>query len=88
VDRHWRQLAGAAAVSTLLGVGAELGAGTSDSQLVQALRFGVAGSLNQAGGQLVGKSLEVRPTVTIAPGSPVRVLLTRDLLLEPWKAAP
>lgn len=83
VDRHWKQLAGAAMISTLLGVGTELGAGSDDSDVVRALRQGAANSASQAGQQAVGRSLDVQPTLTVRPGFPVRVLLTRDLVLEP-----
>lgn len=83
VDNHWGQIFSAALVSTLLGVGADIGAHQSESDLVQALRFGFAGSVNQAGQQVVGRSLQVQPTLTIRPGAPVRVMVTRDLVLEP-----
>ncbi|WP_029415014.1 TrbI/VirB10 family protein [Brevundimonas bacteroides] len=36
----------------------------------------------EAGSRLIGRELEVRPSVRLAPGTPVRVLLTRDLVLE------
>jgi type IV secretion system protein VirB10 len=88
VDRHSRQLLGAAAISTLLGVGAQLGAGDGDSEVIDALREGFAGSANQVGQQLVGKSLDVQPTLTIRPGYPVRVLLSKDLVLEPYGRTP
>jgi len=84
VDRHWSRLAGAALVSTTIGLGSELGSGAGEGQLVQALRTGVAASANQAGQQLVGKSLEAAPTLTVRPGAPVRVLVEKDLVLEPW----
>lgn len=83
VDKHWKQLASAAMVSTLLGVGTELGSGSDDSDIVRALRQGAANSVSQTGQQVVGRSLDVQPTLTIRPGFPVRVLLTRDLVLEP-----
>lgn len=83
VDHHWNQLFGAALLSTILGVGAEAGASQSDSEILQALRQGAANSLNQVGQQVVGKSLDVQPTLTIRPGFPVRVMVTRDLVLEP-----
>ncbi|MBP6435451.1 MAG: conjugal transfer protein TraI, partial [Sphingorhabdus sp.] len=67
-------------VSTLLGVGSELGAG-SDSDLTRALRRGTQDSINRAGEQIVSRELNVRPTLTIRPGFPVRVLVTRDLVL-------
>ena len=40
VDHHWGRLAAAAALSTLLGVGAELGATSAENNLLQALRRG------------------------------------------------
>lgn len=85
VDPHWKQLASAAALSTLLGVGAELGSGSGDSDIVRALRQGAATSVSQAGQQVVAKSLDVQPTLTIRPGFPVRVFITRDLVLEPFR---
>lgn len=84
VDRHWGQLFRAAAISTLLGVGTELAAGDAEDRLVRALRRGAQDAIEDAGEQLVGRSLGVEPTLTIRPGYPVRVILTRDLILEPW----
>jgi type IV secretion system protein VirB10 len=85
VDRHWGELFGAAALSTILGVGAELGADRHDSEIVRALRDGAAGSFNQIGQQAVGRSLNIAPTLAIRPGAPVRVMVTRDLILEPYR---
>jgi type IV secretion system protein VirB10 len=33
---------------------------------------------------VVGRSLTIQPTITIRPGFPVRVIVTRDLVLEPY----
>jgi len=79
-DYHWGGVLKAALVSTLLGVGAELGAG-DDGDLTRAFRRGSQDSINRAGEQIVSRELNVRPTVTIRPGFPVRVLVTRDLVL-------
>lgn len=83
VDRHWKQLASAAVLSAILGVGAELGQGPDDSDVAKAVRQGGANAANQAGQQVVAKTLDVQPTLTVRPGFPVRVLVTRDLVLEP-----
>jgi type IV secretory pathway VirB10-like protein len=83
VDHHWKQLFGAALLSTILGVGAQAGASQTDSQILQALRQGAANSMNQVGQEVVGRSLDVQPTLAIRPGFPVRVMVTRDLVLEP-----
>lgn len=81
-DYHWGGVLKAALVSTLLGVGAELGSG-DDGNLVRALRRGSQDSINRAAEQIVSRELDVRPTLTIRPGFPVRVIVTRDLILSP-----
>ena len=85
VDQHWGRLAMAAALSTVLGVGAELGATNNDSAIVTALRRGSTDSLNQTGQQVVRRNLNIRPTITIRPGFPVRVIVNRDLVLAPYQ---
>ena len=85
VNQHWGNLLKAAAVSTLLGVGAELGAGSEDD-LIRALRRGSQDTINQTGQQIVRRQLNVPPTLTVRPGHPLRVVLTRDLVLEPMGA--
>jgi type IV secretion system protein VirB10 len=89
VDNHWGELFKAAALSTFLAVGAELGAGSdsnsNDSAIIQALRHGAGDSLNQTGQQVVRRSLNIQPTLTIRPGFPVRVIVNRDLVLEPYR---
>jgi type IV secretion system protein VirB10 len=85
VDHHWRALFGAALLSTVLSLGTQAGASDTNSALIQALREGAAGSLNQAGEQTVSKALSLPPTLTIRPGFSLRVLVTRDLVLEPYQ---
>ena len=86
VDHHWGRLFMAAAISTLLGVGAEFGAGSTDGDLVRAFRRGSSDSLSQTGQQVVRRNLNVQPTLTIRPGFPVRVIVNRDLVLAPYQA--
>jgi type IV secretion system protein VirB10 len=85
VDHHWGRLFMAAALSTLLGVGSELGATNNDSAILTALRRGSTDSLNQTGQQVVRRNLNIQPTITIRPGFPVRVIVNRDLVLAPYK---
>lgn len=84
VDYHWAELLQAAGLSTLLAVGAELAADEED-RLIQALRDGAQDTINQAGQAIVQRQLQVAPTLTIRPGFPVRVIVTRDLVLEPYR---
>lgn len=89
VDNHWGELFKAAALSTFLAVGTELGAGSdtnsNDSAIIQALRHGASDSLNQVGQQVVRRSLNIQPTLTVRPGVPVRVIVNRDLVLAPYR---
>jgi len=88
VDNHWAELLKAALLSTILGVGAELGAGAdngSNVDILQALRLGAANSLNQTGQQITRRNLNIQPTLTVKPGFPVRVIVNRDLILEPYR---
>jgi type IV secretion system protein VirB10 len=86
VDEHSGSLFEAAALSTVLSVGAEAGTSSSENNLAQAIRQGTSQSFNQVGQQVVGRSLNVQPTITIRPGFPVRVLVTHDLILQPYRA--
>ena len=84
VDFHTWTLLKGVAISTLLGVGSTLGfAGGSD--LVSALRQAAQQNVARAGDQLTSRSLQVQPTITIRPGTPVRLVVHRDLVLAPWQ---
>jgi type IV secretion system protein VirB10 len=85
VDNHWGMLFKAAILSTLLSVGSEAGvSGNNGGSLAAAIQQGMSQSFNQVGEQVVGRSLAIQPTLTIRPGFPVRVMVTRDLILEPY----
>ncbi|TPW31390.1 TrbI/VirB10 family protein, partial [Martelella alba] len=85
VDYHWGELfKGAAVLSTILSIGAEAGSSSDESTIERALRQGTSDSISQTGRQIVQRQLNIAPTLTIRPGFPVRVLVTRDLVLEPY----
>ena len=87
VDFHtWRLLKGVA-LSTLLGVGTELSLGGDESDLVRAIRQSTQQSAAQASQQVVGKQLDVQPTLRVRPGWPLRVIVHKDLILRPWRAS-
>ena len=88
VDNHWGALFKAAALSTLLGIGSELGSTTGtggNSDVITALRRGSSDTLNQTGQKVVQRNLNIQPTLTIRPGFRVRVIVNRDLVLEPYR---
>jgi type IV secretion system protein VirB10 len=39
----------------------------------------------RAGDQITQRNLGVQPTITIRPGTPVRLVVHKDLVLAPWK---
>ncbi|WP_296739798.1 TrbI/VirB10 family protein [Mesorhizobium sp.] len=84
VDYHWWDLAKAAGLSTLLSVGAEL-AIDDENALLRAIRNGGQDTINNAGQQIIRRQLNVPPTLTIRPGFPVRIVVTRDLVFEPYR---
>lgn len=92
-DNHWGKLIGGAALSTLLGVGSELGSqqsglgGTGQQTVVVATSRSAEDSLNQVGQQITRRNLNVQPTLTVRPGFPVRVLVNKDLVLRPYGAS-
>ena len=84
VDYHWWGITKAAVLSTVLGIGSELGANDNDNDIVLALREGTADTLNQAGQQIVERQLNIQPTLTDRNGLPVDVVVDRDLVLTPY----
>lgn len=72
---------GYAGLSTLLSVGTEVATDDED-RLIRAIRDDAQDTINQAGQQIVQRQLQVAPTLTIRPGFPVRVIMTRDLIFE------
>ena len=87
VDNHWGMLFKAAILSTVLSVGSEAGMSSNSSgSLAEAIQQGMSQSVNQTGQQVVSRSLSIQPTITIRPGFPVRVMVTKDLVLEPYQS--
>ena len=82
-DHHWDRAFAAAGLATILGIGAELGRSGEDDDIVRAIRRGTTDTVNQAGQRVVDRSLGIQPTIRIRSGWPVRVVVTRDLILRP-----
>ena len=59
-----------------------------NGQIANAIRDSSGQTIGRAGDRIVEKQLSVKPTVTVRPGARVRVLVSRDLVLEPWRTAP
>ena len=88
VDWHWDRILAGAALTTLLGVGAELAApdtSGSDGRIVIATRDSVQDSVNQVGQEMTRRNMNIQPTLTIRQGMPVRVIVNRDVTLRPYR---
>jgi type IV secretion system protein VirB10 len=83
VDNHWGSLFKAALLTTILGAGSDFGS-NNESDLIRALRRGTQDSMSQTGQLVVRRSLDIQPTLTIRPGFPVNIIVTRDLVLTPY----
>lgn len=84
VDHHSWKLFQAAILSSVLSVGAELGRDSNDDEVLQAMRDGGQRTINQAGQQIITKQLAVQPTIKIRPGWRLRVIVNKDLVLQPY----
>lgn len=59
-----------------------------DRSLIANAGDAAAAEAAQVAGRLVDRELQVRPTIRIRAGAPVRVLLTRDVILDPYGERP
>lgn len=88
VDWHWDRILAGAALSTLLGVGAELAApdrSGSDGKVIIAVRQGAKDTVNQVGQEITKRNMSIQPTLTIRPGFPMRVMVSKDLIMRPYQ---
>ena len=88
VDWHWDRILAGAALSTLLGVGAELAApdrGNNDGKVIIATRQSAQDTVNQVGQEITKRNLSIQPTLTIRSGFPMRVMVNKDLIMRPYQ---
>lgn len=86
VDFHSWSLLKGVAIATLLGVGSELSI-NGENDLVEAIRESSQRNVSRAGDQITSRNLDIQPTITVRPGAPVRLLVSRDLILAPWRGS-
>jgi type IV secretion system protein TrbI len=82
VNYHWGRVFLAVGLATILNIGLESGADSEDD-VTRAIREATQDTIGRTGDEIVRQQLAVPPTLTIRPGFPVRVMVTRDLILEP-----
>ena len=72
----------AAGLATILNLDLESGTDTEDD-VARAIREAAGDTVGRTGEEIVRQQIGVPPTLTIRPGFPVRVMVTRDVILEP-----
>lgn len=82
VNYHWGRVFLAAGLATILNLGLESGADSEDD-VARAIREAAQDTIGRTGDEIVRQQLAVPPALTIRSGFPVRVMVTRDLILEP-----
>ena len=88
VDWHWDRIVAGAAMTSLLGIGAELASPanrTDGDRVIIAGRDSLQDTVNQVGQEVTRRNLDIQPTLTQRPGLPLRVIVNRDLVLRPYQ---
>ena len=84
VDTHLGRLGGAIAISAVLSILANEAEDTSDGRFTRSLGDAAAQEAARTGSRIVSRELNLRPTLRVPAGAPVRVLVTEDILLNPY----
>lgn len=84
VDNHLGRLGGAIAISAVLSILANEAEDTADGRFTRSLGDAAAQEAARTGSRIVGRELNLRPTLRVPAGAPVRVLVTDDILLNPY----
>ena len=85
VDNHTGKLLKAGLLSTMLGVGAELGRPNREDAIAASIRDGIQGTANTAGQKIIERQLLAQPTLTIRPGWSFHIIVTTDLHLPVYE---
>ena len=87
VDYHLDKLAEATALTTALAYGGNLARNpnsSSGNNGQDVIGDTVAQQANRIGEKIIDNELDVQPTITIRQGWPLRVLVNKDMILEPY----
>lgn len=87
VDHHWDRLLAAVGLSTVLSLGTQVAAGDTTGYqptIAQSAARNAAGQINSAGQAIVQRQINIQPTITVRPGFGVNVIVTKDMVLEPY----
>lgn len=84
-DNHLDRLAGAIGLSAIISVIADNAEDDDQNSFAQSVGDAAATEAARTGGRIVDRELSVRPTLRIRAGGAVRLLVTRDIELRPYR---
>jgi len=82
-DNHLGRVGGAIAVSAVLSILANEAEDKNDQGFTRSLGDAAAQEAARTGSRIVDRELNLKPTLRVPAGAPVRVLVTDDILLDP-----
>ncbi len=85
VDAHLGRIAVASLLSGVLSVAANEAEGDDTNRLTESVGNAAAQEAARAGGRIIDRELSVRPTLRIRAGAQVRVLVSQDIVLRPYR---
>lgn len=91
VDNHYLRIFGSAILASVFSAGAQLSQpqnsnGTITSSQVLAASLGQ--QANNVGSMLIARGLDIQPTLKIRNGFLFNVMVTKDMVLQPWSGMP
>jgi type IV secretory pathway VirB10-like protein len=88
IDNHWWRVITGIALGSVLAAGVVVPQGNVTGYVPtigQGMAASAAGAVNQAGQQITSRALNIQPTIKVRPGFSVNVLVTKDLVIPPYR---
>lgn len=88
VDEHWWRIIKGATVASLLSAATTAAAGNTvgfNPTVPQQFARGAASEIANAGENLTRRNIMIQPTITVRPGWMLNVMVTKDMILEPYE---
>ena len=85
VDAHLGRIAMASLLSGALSVAANEAEDDDSNRMAESVGNAAAQEAARVGGRIIDRELNVRPTLRIRAGAPVRVLVSQDIVLRPYR---
>ena len=87
VNNHYLRIFGSALLASVFSAGAQLSQPQNSNGTVtssQVLAASVGQQANTVGTMLISRGLDIQPTLEIRNGYTFNVMVTKDLILQPW----